>query len=87
MWTFPGVESGTTYPSAYTITLTSVVVTSISQTDNANSAVAYNSVGLVENTTLTAQKFQFTFQPQLPNGQFNGAPKTIGFDCSRQQTF
>jgi type VI protein secretion system component Hcp len=85
---FPGISDSTTNSAPYTITLTNVTVTSISQGDSVTSAVASNSnIGLVETIVLTAQKFQFTFQPETPVGQNAGPPMTIGFDCAAQKTF
>ncbi len=84
---FPGISLNGTASAPYTITLTNVVVTSISQGDSVNIPVNTNNPGLLESISLTAQKFQFTFQPETPTGQFAGPPMTIGFDCGTQKTF
>jgi type VI protein secretion system component Hcp len=85
---FPGTSLNGTSAAPYTITLTNVTVTSISQGDSVTSAVASNSnIGLVETILLTAQKFQFTYQLETAIGQNLGPPATIGFDCTQQRTF
>lgn len=84
---FPGIGVSGTYPSPYTITLTNVTITAISQGDTVYAPVAYNNIGIVETVSMQAQKFQFTFEPQTPIGQWNGPPKTVGFDCVAQKPF
>jgi type VI secretion system secreted protein Hcp len=74
---------GVAYQSPYIITLTNFTVTSISQGDSASSLTG---LGLTENISLSAQKFQFTFRPEQPDGSL-GAPVTTGYDCSTQTTF
>jgi type VI secretion system secreted protein Hcp len=71
------------FQSPYSITLTNFFVTSISQGDVASSGTG---LGLTENISLSAQKFQFTFRPEKPDGSL-GAPVTIGYDCSTQTPF
>jgi type VI protein secretion system component Hcp len=69
--------------SPYKITLTNFIVTSIVQGDV---AVSGTNLGLTENISLTAQKFQFTFRPPEPDGSL-GLPVTFGYDCSAQMPF
>ena len=69
--------------SPYKITLTNFIVSLIVQGDVASSGT---NLGLTENISLSAQKFQFTFRPQNPDGSL-GAPVTFGYDCSTQTTF
>jgi len=69
----------TTWVSNYTITLTNVVVTSISQ-----GQTNIGAMGLTDNISLSAQKYQFAFaQPGNPTGNL----QTIGYDCLTQTTF
>jgi type VI secretion system secreted protein Hcp len=68
----------------YTITLTGVTVTSISQGDSvSNSAGA---LGITENISLIAEKFEFSFRPRNANGTF-GPPETTGWDCLTNSPF
>ena len=73
----------TAQQSPYKITLTNFTVNSIVQGDIASSA---SGLGLTENISLQAQKFQFTYRPQLPDGSL-GPPVTFGYDCSAQAPF
>lgn len=62
----------------YTITLTGVTVTAISQGDSVGNGAG--ALGITENIALIAEKFQFTFWPRNPDGTY-GLPETTGWDC------
>jgi len=57
----------------YTVKLRNVIPTSITQNDSKTDI-------LVETIVLMAEQFQFTFTPQLKNGQ-PGTPVTFSWDC------
>jgi type VI secretion system secreted protein Hcp len=80
---FTGGSSEEGEVSPYIITLTNFVVVSITQGDV---SVSGQGLGLTENISLQAQKFQFTFRPQLATGAL-GTPVTFGYDCSAQMPF
>jgi|GEM_PF-2871710 len=75
------VTSAATVP--YTITLTNVHVTSIQQGDTVSNT---SSLGITENISLVAEKFQFSYRPVNANGSL-GAVETVGWDCATNSAF
>lgn len=61
----------TQYP-IYTIKMTNVLLSSITQSESSD--------GIAESVTMTAQAYTYTYVPLLPNGA-SGIPITAGFDC------
>ena len=78
---FLGASTGT---APYTIKLTGVFVTSISQGDNWTTTAS--NLGVQEIITLQAEKFQFSYTPQNPDGSF-GSPVIYGWDCFTNTAF
>jgi type VI secretion system secreted protein Hcp len=81
---FLGAPSAATSGTApYSITLSTVIVTSISQSDSSNSS---SNVGITESISLIAEKFQFSFRPVTATGGL-GPPETVGWDCLTNAPF
>lgn len=67
----------------YTITLTNVHVTSIEQGDTVSNI---SGLGITENISMVATKFQFSYRPQNPDGTFGNA-ETYGWNCNTNSAF
>jgi type VI protein secretion system component Hcp len=62
----------------YSILLTNVRVTSLSQGDSASNS---GGLGITENISLVAEKFQVTYATSNPDAS-SGATETYGWDCA-----
>jgi type VI protein secretion system component Hcp len=62
----------------YTIVLTNVRVTSVSQGDTASNTA---SLGITENISMVAEKFQVTYATSSPDA-LKGNTETYGWDCA-----
>jgi type VI secretion system Hcp family effector len=80
---FVGSAASSTQTVPYTITLTNVHVTSIVQGDTASNT---SSLGITENISMVAEKFQFSYRPLNPDGSL-GAAETYGWNCASNSTF
>jgi type VI protein secretion system component Hcp len=75
---FTGNNANTTAATArYSIVLTNVRVTSLTQGDTASNT---GGLGITENISLVADKFQVTYVTQTADGA-NGNTETYGWDC------
>jgi type VI protein secretion system component Hcp len=76
---FTGNNPNTTAATArYHIVLTGVRVTSVTQGDKEGNTAG---LGIIENISLSAEKFQVTYLTQNPDGS-NGNSETYGWDCN-----
>jgi len=73
---FTGNNANATTPR-YTIVLTNVRVSSVSQGDMASNT---GGLGIMENISLVAEKFQVTYATSNPDGA-RGNTETYGWDC------
>jgi type VI protein secretion system component Hcp len=76
---FTGNNPNTTAATArYRIVLTNVRVTSLTQGDTAGNSAG---LGITENISLVAEKFQVSYLTQNPDGS-SGNTETYGWDCA-----
>ena len=67
---------------SYTVVLTNVIVTSITQGDTVSHT---SGLGMTENISMIAEKFQFTYRSASADGSA-GKVETFGFDCATNRT-
>jgi type VI protein secretion system component Hcp len=75
---FVGSAASSIQTVPYTITLTNVHVTSIVQGDTASNT---SGLGITENISMVAERFQFSYRPQNPDGSL-GAAEMYGWNCA-----
>jgi type VI protein secretion system component Hcp len=80
---FVGSAVSSTQTVPYTITLTNVRVTSIVQGDTTSNT---SGLGITENISMVAEKFQFSYRPLNPDGSL-GAAETYGWSCATNSAF
>jgi type VI secretion system Hcp family effector len=74
---FIAINPNGTTTSRYTIALTNVRVTSVTQGDTASNTA---SLGITENISLVAEKFQVTYSTSSADGS-RGNTESYGWDC------
>ena len=82
---FVSTPNGTGVSTArYTIKLTNVRVTSITQSDAAGNTAG---IGITESISMIAEKFQFTYSTQTIDAVAAGGTETFGWDCLTDSAF